>query len=217
MSARRLTRLGILVAAWLTATGGVGTCPFFEPTAPESPNRPPIIGNFSNPTNTLQSLARGMMDKNLSNGQAVYMDALADSSAVSTGDGRAFHALFDTRDLIQLPWNGDWNKELEPQVYRDLLLKFTFPFEMTWEPYEPAGNETGGVDDSLLHRKYKLVQLIKNGNAIRREPIAIGAADLYFVRSGGDWVIAIWQDARTIDADSSQVTLGKRRLETQPR
>lgn len=218
MSARGLTRLGILVAAWIAATGAAGTCAFFKPTAPESPDRPPIIGDYSTPTSTLQSLARGLMDKNLSNGQAVYMDALAESSAISTGDGRAFRAFFDARDLSDLPWNGVWTKELEPQLYQHLLVRFTFPYEMTWEPYPPAGNETEGVDDALLHRKYTLVQLVKSGNTVNRTPIAIGAADLYFVRSArnrDNWVIATWQDARTAVGDT--VTLGKLRLETQTR
>ena len=217
---RRLTRFAGLFAAWLMATGEIGTCAFFKPTAPEAPNRPPVPADYSTPTHTLETLARGMADKNQSNGQDVYMAALAESSSVDVTDGRSFHALFDLRDLIDHPWAYDWTREFEPQVLRDLYLKYPSPFEMTWQPYEPAGNETGGIDDSLLHRKYQLVQVITNGNTQRRDPIAVGAADLYFVRSLRNptkWVIATWQDARTVDADSAQVTLGKRRLETQPR
>jgi hypothetical protein len=217
---RNLARGGIVLAAWLVATGS-GPCAFFNPTAPESPNRPPVRADYSTPENTLASLARGMADKNQSNGQDVYMGALADSSAVDVLDGRAFHALFDTRDLLDHPWPYDWTREFEPQLLRDLYLKYASPFEMTWEPYEPGGNEEQNPNDALLHRKYTLVQLITNGNTVRRDPIAIGAADLYFVRSQrnpANWVIAIWQDVRTADADSAQITsLGKRRLETQPR
>jgi hypothetical protein len=214
VNARRLIRYGILVAAWLMATA-MGPCAFFKPTEPETPNRPPIHADYSTPTAALQTLARGMADKNQSNGQDVYMAALADSPAVGTGDGRAFHALFDLRDLAEDPWPYDWTREFEPQLLRKLYLDHPSPFEMTWEQYAPAGNETGTADDSLLHRKYTVVQLISTGNTVRRDPIAVGAADLYFVRSQrntNNWVIAIWQDARI---DSGQVTLGKRRLETQ--
>lgn len=90
---------------------------------------------------------------------------------------------------------------------------------MTWEPYGPLGNETGSADDSLLHRKYTIVQLVSNGSRARREIIAVGAADLYFVRSAhkpGRWVIAEWQDYRVFGPDSVGPTLGSRRLDTQP-
>ena len=50
------------------------------------------------------------------------------------------------------------------------------------------------------------------------KPRQIGAADLYFVKSAGvanKWVIALWQDFHTLDADSAQFTPGRRRLEAQ--
>ncbi len=62
------------------------------------------------------------------------------------------------------------------------------------------------------------MQLVKAGGSVDALPIAVGAADLYFVRSPaapGRWVIALWQDYHTVGADSAQVTLGKRRLDTQ--
>ena len=219
---RRLTSCGLLIAAWLSATGAFGTCNFFKPADPESPNRPPIIPDYSTPTATLQTLAKGMVDKNGSNGQDIYLSALAESTSDSRSDGRAYHAFFDLRDLIERPsWdrNRDWDRDLERVMYADLVRKYTSPYEMTWEAYEWAGNESGTPDvDSLLHRKYKIVQVIGTGESITRSPVAIGAADLYFVKSpnaANRWVIARWQDFHTVDADSAQVTLGKRRLETQ--
>lgn len=217
VNTRNLSRCGILLIAWLAATGAVGTCPFFQPTDPETPTRAPIPTNYSVPTQTLQTLALGMADKT-SNGQNVYLSALADSSAVSVGDGRGYHAFFDPRDLIEKPLRDpDWNKELEPYVYNYLVQKYSLPFEMTWEPYEPAGNETGGPDDSLLHRKYRIVQVDRHNNVVTRTTIAVGAADLQFVKSArdaGKWVIATWEDSRSIGADSSLVTLGRWRLES---
>jgi hypothetical protein len=207
---------GVLLGAWLSATGAIGTCAFFQPAAPEIPNKPPIPTDYTVPTQTLLTMARGMVDKT-GNGQNVYLSAFADSSALSVGDGRAYHAFFDPRDLSTFTGDPNWDKELEPFVFNSLVQKYPQPFEMTWEPYQPAGNEFGGADDSLLHRKYKIVQLTRSGSTITRVPLAIGAADLQFVRSVRDpskWVIAIWQDSHTVDADSSQVTLGQRRLET---
>jgi hypothetical protein len=215
--ARRLSGCGILLVAWLVATGAVGTCPFFQPTAPETPNRPPIPTDYSIPTRTLETMARGMVDKT-SNGQDVYMSTFAESSAVSVGDGRAYHAFFDLLDLVG-HGNPDWGREEEPSVFNSLVQHYSLPFEMTWEPYEPAGNETGGGDDSLLHRRYRIVQVARTGNTIIRTTLAAGAADLHFVRSLRDpskWVIAIWQDYHAADeSDSAQVvTLGRRRLES---
>ena len=217
VSARRLSGFGILLVGWLVATGAIGACPFFKPTAPETPDRPPIPTNYSVPTQTLETLARGMVDKT-ANGQNVYLSAFADSSAVSVGDGRAYHAFFDPRDLLEHPQRDpDWTKELEPYVYNLLVQRNSLPFEMTWEPYEPAGNETGGTDDSLLHRKYRIVTVDKRNNVVTRTTLAVGAADLQFVKStrdAGKWVIATWQDFRSIGADSSLVTLGRWRLES---
>ena len=217
MSARRLTRLGILATAWLLATGAVGGCPFFKPTEPEIPNRPPIPTDYSIPTQTLATLARGMVDKT-ANGQTVYLSAFADSSAVSVGDGRFYRAFFDPRDLIEAPpHDAEWTKELEPYAFNYLVTKNSLPFEMTWEPYEPAGNETGGPDDSLLHRKYRIVAVDQRTNNVTRTTLAVGAADLQFVKSkrdAGKWVIATWQDFRAIGADSALVTFGRYRLES---
>jgi hypothetical protein len=39
---------------------------------------------------------------------------------------------------------------------------------MKWEPYEPGGNEEQNPNDALLHRKYTLVQVVKNGNTVTR-------------------------------------------------
>lgn len=218
VNARPLAGCGILLGAWLSATGALGTCDFFKPAVPEPPNRPPIIADYSSPTLALETLAKGIEDKSGSNGQDVYLGAFAESTIANPGDGRSFHALFDVRDLLDRPsWdpNRIWNKDLERVMYSDLVRKFGNPYVMTWEPYEPAGNESGGTDDSLLHRKYRIMQVTPGGG---RSPVAIGAADLHFVRSqaaANKWVIALWEDFHTVDLDSNQVTLGKRRLETQ--
>ena len=204
---RHLRRL--LLGLWVLAPAGCGdSLPFV----------PGIVADYSSPTATLLTIEKGIEDKGATNGQAVYLGAFADSLPVG-GDGRAFHAFFDPLDLATRPsWdpNRDWNKDLERVMYLDLAGKFVNPYEMSWEPYEPAGNDTGSDTDSLLHRKYRIRQLV--GSAGMRSPVAIGAVDLYFVRSTGTpnrWVIASWQDYRTLDADSAVITLGRRRLDTQ--
>ena len=207
----------LLLGLWILPAVGCGPGNSSNPTAPS----PQIIPAYSAPTLTLETLAKGIEDKGQSNGQSVYLGAFAESTAVNLGDGRAYHAFFDPRDLRDHPsWdpNRDWNKDLERVMYVDLARKFVNPYEMTWEPYEPNGNETGGPDDSLLHRKYTIVQLIQAGSTVTRSPVAIGAVDLYFVRSAAaanKWVIALWQDIHTWDRDSAKISLGTRRLETQ--
>jgi hypothetical protein len=179
---------------------------------------PQVIPDYSTATRALESLAQGIEDKGVSNGSDVYLRAFADSTPTEIRDGRAYHAFFDPRDLHAFPgWDPsrDWNRSLEQVVYANLVRKSSAPYEMTWEPYEPAGNETGSADDSLLHRKYRIAQVLFGG---QRSTIAVGAADLYFVRSvrdPGRWVIALWQDYRAVGIDSAGVTLGSRRLETQ--
>jgi len=179
------------------------------------PTRPPVVADYSSPTHALETLAQAIEDKGRTNGMDLYLGALAESTAADPGDGRAYHAFFDSRDLLESPgWDRDWDRSLERVVYADLTLKYPGPFDLTWEPYEPLGNETGTANDSLLHRKYRIVQLVRGVRA----PVAVGAAELYFVRSNrnvGRWVIARWQDYRTIDADSANITLGRRRLSTQ--
>lgn len=219
---RRIARLGILIVGWLAATGAIGNCEFFRPAVPETPNAAPIEPHYETPTLTLETLAKGLVAKNSSNSQDVYLDALAESSAVSVGDGRAFHAFFDPADLALHPtWDPDrdWNKALETTFYNIFISRVGVgnDWQMTWGPYEPAGNETGSDVDSLLHRKYTLVQLVRNGNTVTPSPIAVGVADLYFVKSligtTPKWVIARWQDYYPENADPAQVSMGKRRLE----
>jgi hypothetical protein len=215
----------LLLLAWLTATGAFGTCDYFKPTEPELPaDLDPIIPDYSNPTLALETIARGIEDKSLTNGQDVYMGAFADSG-VAGGDGRAFHAFFDPADLSlhQSTWDparNDWNRELEPRVYGALVRLYSPPYEMTWKPYPPPGSESGSADDSLVHRQYEIVRVVRNGNTTTRTPFVVGAATLHFVRSDrtpSKWVIATWQDFRMqgIEYGTAITTYGKRRLENQ--
>jgi hypothetical protein len=203
--------IGLLALA-LAGCSDSGT----PPVAPPPPTG--IVIDYTAPTRTLETLAKGIEDKNRTHGVDAYMGALADSFLGNSGDGRAFHAFFDIQDIAEHPWPYDWTREFEPLLLRDLFLRYPGPFEMTWGPYEAAGNETGTADDSLLHRKYTLVQVTTTGTTVRRDVIAVGAADLHFVRSARTlrWVIAQWQDYHTIDADADGPTMGRRRLETQP-
>src|SRR5262245_3304437 len=86
------------------------------------PKHLPVVNAYSSPTSALETLSKGMADKNRSNGQDAYMGALADSIA---GDGRAFHAFFDPTDLVEHPWPHDWTREFEPQLLYDLFRKYS--------------------------------------------------------------------------------------------
>lgn len=211
MSVRTRSIGALLLLAWLSTTGAFGACEFFKPADPEPPRGSAIIPDYSSPTKALETVARGVADKNASNGQSVYILAFGDSAT----DGRAFHAFFDLADFLSHPSrdrNIDWTRDLERDFYGRLVQVYSSPYEMTWAPYEPAGNESGTDRDSLLHRKYNVMRVVGSNKV----PIATGAADLYFVKSAttsSRWVIARWQDYHTADADSARITLGSRRLD----
>lgn len=209
----------VLAAAWVIAAGTLGACDYFMPTEPEKPNKPAITTNYKIPTLALETIAKGVEAKAQSNGQDAYMAAFAES-ALANSDGAGFHAFFDPLDLRahESTWNparDDWNRDRENRFYGQLVSQLSYSYEMTWEPYEPAGNESGGTEDSLLHRKYTIMYLQEVNQIVTRKPLVIGAADLHFVKSArrpGDWVIASWQDFRVPGADTVR-TLGKLRLE----
>jgi hypothetical protein len=213
---RTLSRCGLLLAAWLLATAS-GPCAFFKPAEPEGFNSRPIDTDYHDPTHTLLTLARGMVDKT-GNGQTVYLSTFAESTATDPLDGQAYRALFDVRDLEeQHEQDPFWTRELEGFVFNYLVQHFTLPYEMTWEPYFEAGNESGSLVDSLLHRKYRIVTVSQVGATTTRTTIAVGLADLYFVKSKREpdkWRIATWQDFRALGADSAFSTLGLRRLQS---
>jgi len=216
VSARRRTALGLLIVTWLSATGALGTCSFFRPTQPEAPHGNPIFADYSSPSQALKTLALGIEDKSRTNGQEVYVRAYAESALAQNncGDCRAYHGFFDPRDLvIYTNWDrtSDWNRDLEGSFYALLVQHYVNPIEMSWQAYEPAGNESGSDVDSLLHRKYRVAQVAGSARVL----IAAGAADLYFIKSPAvtnRWVIARWQDYHTADIDSAQATLGSLRL-----
>jgi hypothetical protein len=210
------TGIGLACLAWLAVTGALGPCAFFRPAAPERPQKTAIIPDYSIPTRVLETIARGIADKNGTNGQDVYTGAFADSLPTGT-DGRAYHAFFDLADLDAHPsWdrNRDWTRDLERTFYGDFIQLRSAPYEMTWQVYAPAGNDKGGERDSLLSREYRVYQIISGTRRI----IAIGVADLYFVKSAvttNRWVITRWQDFRAPDARADSPddqTLGARRL-----
>ncbi len=217
LTMKRATVAGLLTLAWLATTGELGNCNFFKPVQPERPRGSAIVGDYSSPTKTLETIARGIADKNSSNGQDVYTLSFADSLA-SCMDCRAYHGFFDLADLNRVnTWdrNADWNRAREQAFYVSFIQLRTVPYLMRWEPYEPGGNETGSDRDSLLHRKYKVYQLTAGVDSV----IAIGVADLYFVKStgaGNRWVIARWQDFVFPQANRDQFpdreTMGYRRL-----
>ena len=63
-------------------------------------------------------------------------------------------------------------------MYSDLVRKYSYPYLMTWEPNEacPQGNcnDTESSTDALLHRKYRIMGLVKRGTATDTLPAAKG-------------------------------------------
>jgi hypothetical protein len=215
---RRLPYLGLLLLAWLAATGEVGVCPLFQPATPEQGGGGVIIPtNYLDPDSTLATLARGMNAK--ANGRDAYMGGIADT----TRDGRSFRANFDPSVVARYNaqpgavggWD-PWGTDLERQWFFNFVQYKSGAYTMTWGPdtFHPADDR--GVDVALLHRSYKITSLQSDGSNLI---IAVGYADLFFLRNAsGRWVILRWDD-RADDAygganppNAEQVPLGWRRL-----
>jgi hypothetical protein len=195
----------LVLLAWLSATGALGNCNLFKPADP--PTGTPVRPDYSTPDRTLATIAAGIADKDLTNGQEVYIRAFADSAK----DGSPFNVRFDPADLDAHPtWvrTNVWNRDQERSFYKFLVGRNPWPYQVTWERYEPNGNDT----DSLLHRKYS-IDLIISGTKLRT---FTGAADIYFTRSASAdslWVIRHWQDSRIPENSTAIITLGFVRLD----
>lgn len=221
LALKRARGPALLALVWLMSTGLLGQCEFFKPTSPERPSdRSPIIPDYTSATRTLETMRLGVVDKNGTNGQDVYVRAFADSLPTGT-DGASYLANFALSDLDRYPrWDrgGVWSRALEQAFYVSFVQLRSLPYEMTWELYEANGNDSGTDSDSLLHRQYKIYQVASGTKSL----IAIGVANLHFVKSPGTanrWAIRRWDDMISPEARPTQfgdeVSLGSRRLATQ--
>lgn len=215
----------MLACCWFTVTGAVfsGCNGLFTPAVPEPPTGNPIVANYRSPEAALQTMELGIAAK--AEGAAAYLGAFADST--SAGDLAGYHQVFDP--IVVDSWEqstgrtapSDWNFSLEQSFF----LKFVatvlpdYDFAATFEPVvgetDPDPTETR-VD---LHRRYLVLAVSPAGTS--QSTIAIGLANLTFTKFPGErWLITRWEDrldpaVGAAPADTNQLTLGRRRLDSQ--
>lgn len=219
---RVLRRLALLGFGWCVLTGHVfsGCNGLFKPATPEPPSGPPIIPNYSSPEATLRTMVAGMQAKGP--GALAWQGAFADSA--NPADGPAYHQVFDAIDYQSYTSScgctppSDWLYGQEEDFFQHFLSNvhpsdaFSARFDLVEELPDPIPGDT----QALLYREYQV--LATSTDTLTTSIIAIGIADLTFTKFQDRWLITRWVDHRSPRAnpkDLEQLTLGRRRLESQ--
>jgi hypothetical protein len=208
----RTALIGVLlhVAAIGLSSNGCSELP--KPTAPVHQSQ--WLASYAHPESCLHYMRIGIERKD-DLGRSAYLGALADS----TVDGVGFHAFFDPAVWNAYPGlkPADWDLPREAQFLPVFTGLYGGRYELKWLPDEnyPYDNMPD-ADHMILHRRYEV-------RALQQPPadtllIAVGYADLYFVRiSASRWALYRWQDrvdpavgVQPVDPD--QRTFGYRRL-----
>ena len=210
LSLLRVLAMGV---TWLTLTGS--GCNLFEPAQPEHPNAEAIIPDYSDPDRTLDMIAQAVRDKARTNGSSIYIGAFADSTSPTTP---AYHHFFwhtDVEDTGITP-PADWSDSHELNFYSKFINLRGDEYQFIWEPDDESGLDDLGVRTAKLYRRYRVVTETEEG--IGTGTIALGFADLTLVKGADEsWRITIWRDRvdQTADVGAEEVTLGRRRLNSQ--
>lgn len=215
-----MTRILVAGFALVSALAMAG-CDYFRPADPEAPSdQTAFLPNYSDPDSTLQTIALAIGDKGVTIGGVAYATAFAES--VSASSTIAYHHFFWPEDvavwqsITGRPPPGDWGFALEQTFYTRFVRLRPDEYRMTWVP-DPPNPDDRGANEATLHRRYLVTTHAINGNQTSVQ--AVGFADLRLERfPDGNWRITRWNDRRDPDADPNdpeQVTLGRRRLNSQ--
>lgn len=222
-----MRRIAVLALCWFTLTSGVfsGCNGLFTPAVPEPPTGNPIVANYRSPEAALQTMALGIAAK--AEGRAAYLGAFADSTSPS--DSAGYHQVFDPT-VVDF-WKqtsgrtppSDWDFSLEQSFFLKFVAtiypghEFIAIFELGDRPDpDPVPTEPNRVE---LYRRYTVFAVSPADNST--SIIAIGLANLTFRRFPGErWLITRWEDrldpaVGAIPAEQDQLTLGRRRLDSQ--
>lgn len=188
-----------VVAGALAAV--VAGCGLFKPETPvfNSSTAPQIIPNFTSVDSTLRYMALAIQNKSLSNGQAVYTSALADSLPPGGTDPRTFRAFFDPTVYGSRQWTvgpNDWDYAREVNFYGTLVAQYPEPYVMTWQK-DPAFPDPS--TPATAFRRHYLIQRVIS--ARDSTTVAVGTADLWFVQTGSSWKLYRWDDSRDPEKD----------------
>jgi len=192
-----LRRIPLLLG--LSAGLLLGGCNLFQPRTPEPPSQGGVQTNYSDPASTLATMARAIEAKAAGNSTSAYLGALADS--LVSGDAQNFIAYFDPAAVAA--WQSvtgktpplEWGPSLENLLFIHLPELSGNGYNFYWrEDVQHPNDEDPAPGVKVLHRQYELTATPAAGGNV--ETLAIGYADLTFIKSsGGDrWVIARWQD-----------------------
>jgi len=208
----------LALAASLVLVAG---CDYFKPADPQIPSGPTLVGDYSDPELTLQSIVQAVQAKGQSGAASVYSTAFADSTLHR--DIPNFHQYFWSQDIARWVASGrpvpsDWNFRSESQFYDkgtfSLIQLKPGSYQLTWEP-EPNNPDRIGSPTTLLHRHYNLFSLGTDQTVT--DIVARGYADLTFQKaSDGLWYITRWDDREDpvpYNETLTNVTWGQRRLE----
>jgi len=199
------------LALALALVAGAG-CDYFKPANPEAPSLTSvIIPNYSQPENTLETLAKGIEDKGRTNGLSAYSGGLAER----------FQAGFDAQTVNRMEQQGvvvpeDWNLGREESFYSKFVTLSTVPlnseYNFQWVDDQTQGEDVHEAELAILQKEYRAFAILQGGES---RYIARGFATLHFIKVSARWVITRWEDREKNDAqiEQGEVSMGQRRLE----
>lgn len=214
--ARGALRNALLGGAVLALLAG---CDYFRAAQPEAPTGDDaFLPDYSDPDRTLETIANAIADKARTIGITAYTGAFAESTSTSTP---GYHQLFWPTDVSNWITSGhtppsDWGFALERNFYVRFVNLRGDNYRMEWAPDDANPDDVRG-SQATIHRHYVVTTLAEDGSV--SSTLAVGFADLILIQfPDGDWEITRWNDRIDPEADPNdpeQLTLGRRRLNTQ--
>jgi len=170
-------------------------CDMFRPALPELGGTGiSIIANYSSPDSCLRYMKLGIEAK--AQGQELYISALADTSVDKLA---GFRAWFDPAVERLFTFRPDaWLLANERDFFSDFVTKRNYPYLMEWQPDSLNSDDRadrGGGAYAVLHRHYQVFSIEPTQQGQDSLLIAVGYADLYFIRiSPSRWALRRWDD-----------------------
>lgn len=206
MTPRGARRLLVGAALWWCCVGA--GCDLFKPAVPEPPSGQALVGDYSEPDSTLDSMARAIRAKGSTPGAPdTYRAALANPLL----DGRGFDAQFDPITVATYESGGQraplpWNYASEVSFYDNFASQNgQLAYDMQWSLYPQGGAQDSTADSVKVYRTYQVFMKLANGKI---DTLGYGHATLRLVRSNSKWVLVQWIDLEDAAAPRSALSYG---------